>query len=205
MLKFWELAPSPNSTKVRMALRFKRIEFTAVPVEPGDRRAVVEVSGQELAPVIEDRGIVVNDSEAILQYLDANYREAPRLFPATRDARRECEAWKSTLDERIVPHWRPIFMHAIGFGPAPEAAARSGFRDAMHWLEQELGDRDSFKGLDKAICDLRVAEWATFGLPGEGLIKRVRLFEKFREVFGVPQASLPRLERFLVPWNARLA
>ncbi len=52
-----------------------------------------------LSPVIEDRGIVLNDSEAILQYLDANYPEAPRLLPGSRDGRHECEVWKNKMDK----------------------------------------------------------------------------------------------------------
>jgi glutathione S-transferase len=80
MIRFHELAPSPNSIKVRLALRAKELEFEVVPVDPRDRSAVVAVSGQELTPVIEDKGIVLNDSEAILHYLDANYRgESLRL------------------------------------------------------------------------------------------------------------------------------
>ena len=83
MLRFWELSPSPNNTKVRMALRCKQIDFEAIPVDPVNRQPVIEVSGQELTPVIEDAGIVLNDSEGILQYLDANYPDTPRLFPGS--------------------------------------------------------------------------------------------------------------------------
>lgn len=204
MLRFWELAPSPNNTKVRMALRFKGIDFEPVPVDYADRSAVVAVSGQELAPVIEDRGIVLNDSEAILQYLDASYRETPRLFPATRSGRREAEAWKTTLDERIVQHWLPIFLYGIGRREGLDPVAQQRFREGLEWLEDELGDRDSFKGPEMPICDLRVAEWATYAFPGDALIARVRLFRRFREHFDVPADAAPRLQRFLVPWNARL-
>ena len=54
MLRFWELSPSPNNTKVRMALRYKKIDFEAVPVDPFKRQPVLDVSGQELTPVVED-------------------------------------------------------------------------------------------------------------------------------------------------------
>ena len=81
MLRFHELAPSPNNVKVRLALRYKDIPFDTIPVQAAERSPVLEVSGQVNTPVIEDRGIVLNDSEAILQYLDANYPDRPRLFP----------------------------------------------------------------------------------------------------------------------------
>jgi hypothetical protein len=44
-----------------------------------------------------------------------------------------------------------------------------------------------------------VAEWAIYAFPGEGLIRRVRLFHRFREHFGLEPGSLPALERFLEP------
>ncbi len=113
MLRFWELPPSPNNIKVRMALRYKGIDFEAIPIDPFDRKSLREVSGQDLSPVIEDKGIVLNDSEAILQYLDANYPDTPRLFPADR-SRKQCEAWKSELDSKIMPTWLPVFLKSIG-------------------------------------------------------------------------------------------
>lgn len=81
-MKLWELAPSPNNTKVRMALRYKGIPFEVAPVEPSDRAPVLAASGQEATPVIEDRGIVMPESEAILHYLDANYPDTPGCSPA---------------------------------------------------------------------------------------------------------------------------
>ena len=206
MLKFWELAPSPNSTKIYMALRYKGVEFEAIAVDPAERGPVIDVSGQELTPVIQDRGITLNDSEAILQYLDANYTDSPRLFPRNRAGRHECDEWKRTLDERVAAHWIPVFVYGFGRRDALDEDALRRFQDALAWLDEEIGDRTSFKDdPDMAVCDLRVAEWATYAFPGDAFVARVRLFRKFRELFGMETGSLPRLERFLEPWNARLA
>ena len=205
MLKFWELGPSPNNIKIRMALRFKGIEFEAIALDPSDRSELVAESGQELAPVVADRGIVLNDSEAILQYLDANYRDTPRLFPADRAGRKVCDAWKTELDRKVASVWLPIFLHAIGRADSFSEVQRKAYEDALHWLEDQLGDGESFKGPEMPVCDLRVAEWAVYGLPGEGLIERCRLFRRFKEHHAIATGSLPRLERFLEPWNERLA
>ena len=203
MLKFWELAPSPNNTKVRMALRFKGIEFEAIPVDPFDRAPVIEVSGQELTPVIADRGIVLNDSEAILHYLDANYPDTPRLYPSDRAGRKACDAWKRKLDREVATAWSPIFSSVLKFGDPHTPEQRQAFENALRSLEDELGDRDSFRP-EAPVCDLRVAEWATYALPGEALLKRIRLWRKFQEACGIEPGTFPRLERFLGPWNERL-
>jgi glutathione S-transferase len=205
MLKFWELSPSPNNTKVRMALRFKGIEFEAIPVNPRDRGGVVEASGQELTPVIEDRGIVLNESEAILAYLDANYRDTPRLSPSDRAGRKRADAWKIKLDESVMAYWMPVFLCGIGRRDSFEPSARQGFEDFLKGLEDELDDAHGFCGAELPICDLRVAQWATYALPGAGLVERVPLFGKLRELFGVEPGGLPALEKFLEPWNERLA
>lgn len=206
MLKFWELAPSPNSTKVRMALRFKNIEFETVAVDPVDREDILKVSGQVLTPVIEDKGIILNDSEAILQYLDANYSESPRLFPSDRSGRRECEAWKDELDEKIAKPWLPVFFHLIGRFEELDQDALSAYHEALAWLDGLVGDKDQIKeGENRAICDLRVAEWATYALPGEGFIARCRLFGKSKKVFAVKDGQFKNLERYLAKWNQFLS
>lgn len=205
MLKFWELAPSPNSTKVRMALRFKKIAFEAIPVEMTERSAVIKVSGQELAPVIEDRGIVLNDSEAILYYLDANYPDSPRLFPPERQGRYACDAWKKTLEARVGSAWIPLFRHTLGFGDDPGEAGVKKYHTALAWLENELGERQHFQGPESPISDLRVAQWAAYGLPGAALMKRVPLFQKLKEAYEVPAGRFKKLEAFVAPWNDRLA
>ncbi len=204
MVTFWELAPSPNNTKVRMALRFKGIDFEAIPVDPFDRVPVIEASGQELTPVIADRGIVLNDSEAIIQFLDASYKETPRLFPAERAGRKECEAWKKTLDSKIAAFWQPVFWNTIKQEPVDESS-RKNFEQGLCRLEETLRDDGTFMGPEMPICDLRVAEWATYAFPGASLIERVPLFAKFKESFAITEGRLPKLETFLKPWQRHLA
>lgn len=205
MLKLHELAPSPNNTKVRMALRFKGVPFEAVAITPLDRGALVALSGQEMTPVIEDRGIVLPDSEAILHYLDANYRDLPRLFPGEKRLRRACEQWKTELDERVARFWAPIFFRALGRDVDADPDAPARFAEAMHRLEDRLEGEDHVFGPDRPICDLRVAEWATYAFPGGGLLQRVPLFAKLRDAFGLDAEAFPNLVRFLAPWNERLA
>lgn len=208
MLQLLELAPSPNNTKVRMALRYKGVPFETLAIDPFDRAVVLEATGQELTPAIRDRGIVLNDSEAILQYLDANYPGTPRLFPRLRAGRQACDAWKARLDAEIVPHWRPALMYVLKLSESFENESRERYQQALRVLDVQIGDRDSFHDdPEMAVCDLRVAEWATYLFPGSGLVTRVPLFAKFESVLspGLAPEALPNLRRFLRPWQERLA
>jgi len=202
--RLWELPPSPNSIKVRMALAFKGIEFEVIPFSPTDRSGVIAASGQEGTPVIEDRGIVLNDSEAILQYLDANYPQTPRLYPSDKANRRICDRWKVTLDERVSRHFAPVFLHALGLREELDQQARTDYASGLSWLDELLGDRTHFEGADKPICDLRVATWACYAFPSPGLIDRVPFFSRARQSLGLERGSLPNLERFIESWNSRV-
>jgi maleylacetoacetate isomerase len=72
---------STNCERVGLALAHKGIEAQSVLIEYSNRRPVEEISGQGLVPVIEDAGAVINDSVAIMRYLERRTPEPP-LFPA---------------------------------------------------------------------------------------------------------------------------
>jgi glutathione S-transferase len=81
---------STNCERVGLALAHKGLEAESVMIDYADRSAVEEVSGQGLVPVIDDDGRVVNDSRAILAYLEEHYPDPP-LFPADPARRAEVE------------------------------------------------------------------------------------------------------------------
>ncbi len=72
---------STNCERVGLALAHKGIEAESVLISYSDRSPVEAISGQGLVPVIDDDGTVVNDSVAILGYLERRNPEPP-LFPA---------------------------------------------------------------------------------------------------------------------------
>jgi glutathione S-transferase len=72
---------STNVERVALALAHKGIEVESVEIAYSDRSPVIEVSGQELVPVIVDGDAVVNDSLAILRYLEDRYPDRPLFGP----------------------------------------------------------------------------------------------------------------------------
>lgn len=204
MLRFHELAPSPNNLKVRLALRFKNIPFEVDPVDPMDRSDLLELTGQVLSPAIEDKGIVLHDSEAIMHYLDANYPETPRLYPSTREGRSACDAWKQTLDNEVARPWAPVFFYGLGVREVMDEQAPGRFRNALSWLEKELGERESFGEGDSPVMDLRAAVWCSYAFPPEALVQRAPLFGRMKQLFAAKPAAFPRLTSALSEWFERL-
>ncbi len=71
---------STNVERVALALGHKGLDAEWVMVDPRDRTAVEELSGQPLVPVIEHEGRVISDSMVIVRYLEDRHPERP-LYP----------------------------------------------------------------------------------------------------------------------------
>ncbi|HWC07339.1 MAG TPA: glutathione S-transferase family protein [Gemmatimonadota bacterium] len=97
-----EFHRSPNSVKVRVALGFKGLEYEIREMMAADRAPMMEAAGWPLVPILLDGDVAMRDSAAILHYLEANYRDAPSLTPASRDDIRSAEALLARLNPEIL-------------------------------------------------------------------------------------------------------
>lgn len=77
MIRLYEFPFSTNVERVTLAAGIKGIELEHVRVDPAERTVVREVSGQELVPVIEDRGRAICDSMTILAHFEHVVPEPP--------------------------------------------------------------------------------------------------------------------------------
>ena len=94
-LTLYDLEPSPNNIKVRLALHWKGVEYERVAVPGSDRSAVIEATGQEFTPAVRYGDVALFDSHAILRFIDCNWRDTGgRLYPADRAAMRVVESWE---------------------------------------------------------------------------------------------------------------
>lgn len=94
---------STNVERVALALAHKGLEVESIEISYEARTPVIEASGQELVPVIDDDGEIVADSTKILGHLDEHYPQNP-IFPTDPTRRTEVElmidwfneVWKSS-------------------------------------------------------------------------------------------------------------
>lgn len=117
-LRLFDLAPSPNNFKVRLAAALKGIEYERVPIMNADRSAVIEATGQSLTPAIAHGDVKLFDSHAIVRYLDGNFA-GPKLFPLEREAHQAVEKWELMA---LTELRKPVGM-AFGqlFSDSPDA------------------------------------------------------------------------------------
>ena len=148
MLRLYRAPFSTNVERVALALAHKGLEVESVVISYEDRSPVIEVSGQELVPVLVDGDDAIPDSVRILRYLEANWPDPP-LFP--RDAARSAEldvfldwfneVWKRAPNaieeelERDDPDEERVAPHA-----ARMRASLDRFEAMLHGRDHLFGD-----------------------------------------------------------------
>ena len=157
-LTVYQLAPSPNSIKIRLALSFKKIPHEMVNIDPADRSKVIELSGQELTPVLVDDGKVVYDSYGIMRYLDANF-DGPKLYDTVRERQQEIERWELFTRSEIGPCVGMIFGQF--FSPEKSAEqitqANQMLKERTARIEEALESSDYLMGDAPNAADLCAA------------------------------------------------
>lgn len=156
---------STNVERVALALAHKGLTATWVDVDPGDRAALLALSGQDLVPVLECGDEVVPDSTAILAWLEARV-PAPALWPA--DVRDRAQADIAIDWFNRVWKVAPNAIAAELGRAAPDAAriaALSGEMGAtLPWFEALLHDRDFLLGDALGALDLVAFPFLKFGV-----------------------------------------
>lgn len=157
----YNLQPSPNSKKVRLALGFKGIPYETVQVDPMDRASVVKVSGQPLTPMLTHGSTVVFDSSAILRYLEANVQREPRLFSEDYDTMQAIERWEGYARTELGPPVGALFgqFFAEAVDGAVVAKAKASFNDAARKLEKSLNSDGWLVGSAPTAADITCAAW----------------------------------------------
>lgn len=188
---------STNVERVSLALAHKGLAAQWVDVDPNDRKPVVELSGQELVPVLEVGDAVVPDSMRIVEWIEERYPEPP-LWPSDPARRTETDialqwfeqVWKrppNEIDEeraRILPDETSI------------AGDAKALLDWLPWFESLLGGRDFLLGDSLGAFDVCAFPFLKYGVvpvsPDDA--------ESFHHVLAehLPIAGrLPRLEAWI--------
>ena len=154
-LKLYRIPFSTNVERVALALAHKGIAVEYVDVDDADRSPVVAISGQALVPVLVDGDLVLSDSPAILEYLEARNPEPP-LYPTDEARRAEVRVFVDWFNHV----WKrpPNLIAAEEEKPEPsrqritELAQR--ITDALALFESLLAGRDFLFGGQLTVADV---------------------------------------------------
>ncbi|MHC4380450.1 MAG: glutathione S-transferase family protein [Planctomycetota bacterium] len=182
------LPPSPYNTKVRLALKYKGLDFETKEFGFEDREEVVRASGQPLTPVLLDGEKAVYDSFGILRYLDANF-PGPALFRADKEGQREIQDWETFAKELGVP-LRLVLMQVLNgaFNDEDTAKANALLEELPKRIEEALDGQDFLMGSELNAADLSVVPFLRFVVadpmdvaegPIRAVVERLHLSEAF--------------------------
>jgi glutathione S-transferase len=191
-MRVYRVPFSTNVERVALALAHKGVTVEWVDVPPDDRAVVVAVSGQDLVPVLEDDGVVVADSEAILRYVEGRWPEPP-LWPPAPARRAEVDIfvdWFNRVWKR-APNLIAAGRDAGTYGPRITAA--------LDLFEALLDGRDFLFG------DFGVADVIAFPFLKYALDENDADDEPFHQILRdwQPIAGSPRLESWIRRVDAR--
>lgn len=164
-----ELPPSPNSVKVRLGLGFKGLDYERRPVSfeqfPGERSALVALSGQPRTPVLEHGAVRIFDSNGILRYLEANFPDTPKLFRADWAAHGEIEQWELYGRTELGATVGALFAQAMAPEPDAEAisAGNASFNAVLERVERTLTERAFLIDEAPSAADIALAPFVQLG------------------------------------------
>ncbi|KAK0184945.1 hypothetical protein F5146DRAFT_938041 [Armillaria mellea] len=162
-------ACSPNTWKARYALNFKGVPYRTEWIEFPDIEALYKKLGVPAGATLQDgvtpyyylplihdlsTGIIISDSAAIAEYLDATYPDTPRLFPPGTRALHAAftAAFHALLLKAIIPLLVPAANAVLN--PRSEAFFRKTREEAFGQTLEEMDPRGA----------RRAEQWALFKL-----------------------------------------
>src|ERR1700720_272670 len=186
MLKFYfNAAPNPN--KIALFLEESGLPYEPVPVDTrkGDqfKPEFLAINPNGKVPAIDDDGVFVFDSNAILLYLAE--KTGKFLPPSTPKNRAQQLSWLMFVASGIGPYSGQA-VHFNHFAPDPKeyAVRRYNFEADRHWgiLDARLAQRRYMLGDTYTIVDMGVWGWARavpFVLGKEAWARRPHLKRHF--------------------------
>jgi maleylacetoacetate isomerase/maleylpyruvate isomerase len=151
-MKLYSFFRSSAAYRVRIALGVKGLayEYVATHLRRGEHRKpeYLAVNPQGLVPVLDDDGVVVSQSLAILEYLEDAYPKTPRLLPATPADRAQVRAMAQAIacDVHPLNNLRVLEYLKSRMGQSEEATNlwyRHWIAEGFAALEQAIGKHTS--------------------------------------------------------------
>lgn len=170
---------SPNPMKIALALEEMELDYQPVAVDArrGDQFApdYVALNPNAKVPAIDDDGVVVFDSNAILLYLAG--KTGRFGGPSTPQGQADTLSWLMFVATGIGPYsGQAVHFRHMAVGENDYANRRYQFEAERHYgvLDGRLADRRWILGDDYSIVDMGAWGWvrlADFVL-GEGALQR---------------------------------
>ena len=181
MLKLYDYPLSGNCYKIRLLLNLLGVAYEKVAVDffPGREHRSPEflrINPVGQLPVLDDDGLILRDSGAILLYLAAKYDASQRWYNATDPAEMARVAMWLAFADQITATASAARLHDVLNYELDIKAARAGAHQAFRVLDDHLTEREFHGGCWLVGDHATIADIACFpytALAGDGGISLV--------------------------------
>jgi glutathione S-transferase len=169
MIRLYDMPLSGNCHKVRLLLSFLSLPYQIQPVDlaGGEQRGpdYLRLNPFGQVPVLDDGGLIIRDSQAILVYLAKRYGGEP-WWPDDAYRLAQIAAWLSTAANEIF-HGPALLRvhHKFGRGIDVEKARQTAEK-VLGIIDRHLESRDWLAGDNVSIAD--IAAYPYLALAPEG-------------------------------------
>ncbi len=185
-LRLFELRPSPNNMKVRIALRLKKLDFETVdvPFDDMERAEILRLSGQPLTPLLMDGDRPVWDSAAILRHLDTIAPQDPVLFGREHERHHSVETWENWARGEFYENFKiiPGMLFRGAVDPDRVAQSNATLREHSARIEEALADQDYLLGDDPTAADLSLAPLVYYSMVPDAYAATSPLVKSMQEL-----------------------
>ena len=158
MLKLYDMQRSGNAYKVRLMLALLGVDHIKQTVDLAKKEQMapwyLAINPLHLVPVLDDDGVVIRDSAAVLVYLAAKFDTARTWYPAGANEMAEIQQWLAYANNEILNNLAAARAIALGIRPGNLAEAQDKARGVLAFLDSSLAHRNWLVGSGPTIADV---------------------------------------------------
>jgi len=170
MLKLYDTQRSGNAYKARLMLGLLQLPHDVQPVDLANKQQLeawyLAVNPLHQVPVIDDDGVIIRDSAAVLVYLAAKYDASRTWYPADAKGMAEVQQWLAYANNEILNNLALVRSIGLGIRQGNLAEAQVKAREVMAHLDRSLTGRLWLVGSSPTIADVACYPYCT--LVGQG-------------------------------------
>ena len=168
MIRIWGRATSTNVQKVVWACRELCLEYDRVdvggPFGGLDDEEYTALNPNRRIPTIQDAGLILWESNAILRHLARAYGNGSRIVPTDLRSWAICDQWIDWQASAFIPAFRDIIYELrkppeMQHGEVIQANCRV-VEEQWRLLDTVLSSQDYVAGDHYSIADIPVGVWA---------------------------------------------
>lgn len=197
MIKLYDIERSGNCYKARLMLSLLGLSYEKVPVDlaAGEQKQAdfLEVNPLGSIPVLDDNGVLIRDSAAILVYLSSKYGQG-KWYPKSPKGMGKVQQWLAVSSNEV--------FHGLAIPRAIKLGIRQGDYEAgkaigekvLKLLEQRLSPEEWLVAGKPSVADVAVYPYVAMapqgGMPLDGYLgirKWIRRVEGLEGFTALPQ------------------